>query len=98
MSYYFFAACLAVLALSFEASFRRAGNLSRNSELLGPAQRLALRRRALWPVGCGLICMLLGWIVLHFSQDKLVLYLIMLSASFLAGSFIGVIAGITKRV
>jgi len=98
MSYYFFAACLAVLALSYEVSFRRAWNLSRNSELLGPAQRLAVRRRALWPVGCGLISMLLGWILLHFSQDKLVLYLIMLSASFLAGSFIGVMAGTTKRV
>ena len=91
-------ACLIVIALSYEVSFRRAWKLSRNSELLGPAQRLAVRRRALRPVGYGLICMLLGWILLHFSQDKLVLYLITLSASFFAGSFIGVMAGTTKRV
>ncbi|QOZ45205.1 hypothetical protein XH89_18270 [Bradyrhizobium sp. CCBAU 53340] len=98
MSYYFFAACLIVVALSYEVSFRRAWKLSRNYELLGPAQRLALRRGALWPIGYGLICMLLGWVLLHFSQDKLVLYLIMLSASFVAGSFIGVMAGTANRV
>lgn len=98
MSYYFFAACLAVLAVSYGLSFRRAWNLSGNSELLGRAQRLAVRRRALWPVGGALICLLLGWILLQFSQDKLVLDLIMLSACFLAGSFIGVVAAITKRV
>lgn len=98
MSGYFLTACVIVVALSFEASFRRSRNLSRNSELLGPAQRLAVRRRALWPAGGGLICMLLGWIVLHFVQDKLVLYLIMLSASFLAGSFLGFMAGTVNRV
>ncbi|NLS67506.1 hypothetical protein E3H11_00775 [Bradyrhizobium brasilense] len=102
MSGYFLTACLIVVALSFEVSFRRSWNLSRNSELLGPAQRLAVRRRAMWPAGCGLICMLLGWIVLHFVQDKLVLSvtgsLMMLSASFFTGSFIGFMAGTVNRV
>lgn len=76
-------------------SLRRSMNLSRNSELLGPAQRRAVRRRAIWPAGCGLICMLLGWIVLHFVQDKLVLSvtidLTALSAAFFGGWFLGVI-------
>lgn len=98
MSGYFLTACVIVVALSFEVSFRRSWNLSRNSELLGPAQRLAVRRRTLWPAGCGLICMLLGWIVLHFVRDKLVLYLIMLSASCLAGSFLGFMAGTANQV
>jgi len=54
MSGYFLTAYLIVVALSFEVSFRRSWALSRNSELLGPAQRLAVRRRAFWPAGCGL--------------------------------------------
>jgi hypothetical protein len=41
--------------------------------------------------------MLLGWIVLHFVQDKLVLSvtinLTALSAAFFGGSFLGVIGG-----
>jgi hypothetical protein len=45
---------------------------------------------------------LLGWMVLHFVQDKLVLSvtgsLIMLSASFFTGSFIGFMAGTVNRV
>ena len=102
MSGYFLTACLFVVALGFEVSFRRSWNLSRNSDLLGPAQRLAVRRRAFWPAGCGLICMLLGWIVLHFVQDKLIvsvtINLTMLSACFLAGSFIGGMAGTLNRV
>lgn len=102
MSGYFLTACLIVVALSFEVSFRRSWTLSRNSELLGPAQRLAVRRRAFWPAGCGLICMLPGWIVFHFVQDKLVLSvmgsLIMLIASFFTGSFIGAMAGTVNRV
>jgi hypothetical protein len=101
MSGYFITACLIVVALSFEVSFRRTWNLFRNYQLAGPAQRLAARRRALWPAGCALICMLLEWIVLHFVQDKIVLSvtanLIMLSASFFTGLFIGVIAGATNR-
>ena len=90
-------AFLIVVVLSAVVSLRRSMNLSRNSELLGPAQRLAVRRRAIWPAGCGLICMLLGWIVLHFVQDKLVLsvtiHLTALSAAFLGGWFLGVIGG-----
>jgi hypothetical protein len=87
-----------VVALGFEVSFRRSWNLSRNYELLGPAQRLAVRRRALWPVGCGLVCTLLGWIVLHFVQGTLVLGLMWLSVAFLTGSVIGVMAGTANRV
>jgi hypothetical protein len=102
MSGYFLTACLFVVAMGFEVSFRRSWNLSRNSDLLGPAQRLAVRRRAFWPAGCGLICMLLGWMVFHFVQDKLVLSvtgsLMMLSASFFTGSFIGAMAGTVNRV
>jgi hypothetical protein len=90
-------AFLIVVVLSAVVSLRRSMNLSRNFELLGPAQRLAVRRRAIWPAGCGLICMLLGWIVLHFVQDKLVLSvtinLTALSAAFFGGSFLGVIGG-----
>ena len=97
MSGYFLTACLFVVALSFEVSFRRSRNLSRNSDLLGPAQRLAVRRRAIWPAGCGLICMLFGWIVLHFVQDKLVLSvtinLTALSAAFFGGWSLGLIGG-----
>jgi hypothetical protein len=102
MSGYFITACLIVFALSFEVSFRRSWNLSRNSDLLGPAQRLAVRRRAMWPTGCGLICMLLAWMALHFVQDKHVLSvtisLTMLSACFFTGSFIGFMTGTVNRV
>lgn len=45
--------------------------------------------------------MLLGWMVLHFVQDKLVLSvtasLMMLSASFFTGSAIGFMAGTANR-
>ena len=95
-------AFLIVVVLSAVVSLRRSMNLSRNFELLGPAQRLAVRRRAMWPAGCGLICMLLGWMVFHFVQDKLVLSvtasLMMLSASFFTGSFIGAMSGTVNWV
>jgi hypothetical protein len=46
--------------------------------------------------------MLLGWIVFHFVQDKHVLSvtgsLMMLSASFFTGSFVGAMAGTLNRV
>ena len=88
-------AFLIVAVLSAVVSLRRSMNLSRNFELLGPTQRRAVRRHAIWPAGCGLICMLLGWIVLHFVQDKLVLSvtinLTALSAAFFGGWFLGVI-------
>ena len=95
-------AFLIVVVLSAVVSLRRSMNLSRNFELLGPAQRLAVRRRAMWPAVGGLICMLLGSMVLHFVQDKLVLSvtasLMMLSASFFTGSVIGAMAGTLNRV
>ncbi|ANW03411.1 hypothetical protein LMTR13_27990 [Bradyrhizobium icense] len=94
-------ACLIVVALSYEVSFRRSWTLSRNSELLSPAQWLAVRRRAYWPAGCGAICMLLGWIVLHFIQDKPVVLvtmnLMMLILCFSAGWFFGALAGTVNR-
>ena len=101
MSVYFVTACLIVVGLSYEVSFRRSWTLSRNSELLSPARWLAVQRRAYWPVGCGLICMLLGCIVLHFIQDKLVVLvtmnLMMLIVCFSGGWFFGALAGIVKR-
>ena len=88
-------AFLIVAVLSAVVSQRRSMNLSRNFELLGPAQRRAVRWRAIWPGGCGLICGLLGWIALHFVQDKLVIYVTVnltgLSAAFFGGWFLGVI-------
>ena len=93
----YLAAFLIVAVLSAVVSLRRSMNLSRNYALLGPDQRLAVQRRAIWPAGCGLFCMLLGWIVLHFVQDKLVLsvtiHLTALSAAFFGGWFLGVIGG-----
>ena len=102
MSGYFITACLIVVALSYEVSFRRTWNLYRNYQLAGPAQRLAVRRRAMWPTGCGLICMLLACLALHFVQDKHVLSvtlsLTMLSVCFFTGSFIGFMTGTVNRV
>jgi len=47
--------CLSVRgSLEFRGVVSPIRNLSRNSDLLGPAQRLAIRRRAMWPAGCGL--------------------------------------------
>ena len=90
-------AFLIVAVLSAAVSQCRSMHLSRNFELLGPAQRRAVRLRAIWPAGCGLICGLLGWIVLHFVEDKLALYvtinLMAFSAAFFGGWFLGVIGG-----
>ncbi|WP_076865759.1 hypothetical protein [Bradyrhizobium mercantei] len=95
---YFLAACLIVVVLSFQVSFRRSWNLSRNSRMAAPAQRLAARRRALWPALCAMICTLLVLIGFDHVQDKLGLSattnLMMLGASFSSGWFLGVIAGI----
>ncbi|GEC51933.1 hypothetical protein ABIF38_008272 [Bradyrhizobium japonicum] len=97
---YFLAACLIVVVLSFEVSFRRAWILSRNSRGAAPAQRLAARRRALWPAFCALICTLLVLIGFDHLQDELGLSakanLMMLSASFFSGWFLGVIAGMDQ--
>ncbi|WLB07300.1 hypothetical protein QIH87_35220 [Bradyrhizobium elkanii] len=65
-----------------------------------PAQRLAARRRALWPAFCALICTLLVLIGFDHLQDELGLSakanLMMLSASFFSGWFLGVIAGMDQ--
>ncbi len=94
-------ACLIVIALSYEVSFRRSWTLSRNSELLSPAQWLAVQRRAYWPVGCGAICLLLGCIVLHFIREEPVvsvtMNLMMLILSLSTGWFFGALAGTVKR-
>jgi hypothetical protein len=90
-------AFLIVGVLSTGVSLRRSMNLSRNDKLLGPAQRLAVQRRAIWPAGCVLICGLLGWIVLHFVQDKLIvsvtIHFTAFSAAFFSGWLLGVIGG-----
>jgi len=71
--------------------------LSRNARWTAPAQWRAARRRAIWPAICGLFCMLLGCIVLHFVQDNLVLsvtiHLTALSAAFFGGWSLGLIGG-----
>jgi hypothetical protein len=94
---YFLTACLIVVGLSFEVSFRRSWNLSRNSRGAALAQRLVARRRALWPAFCALICPLLMLIGFDHVQDKLglsaTINLMMLSACFFSGWFLGVIAG-----
>lgn len=97
---YVLTACLIVVILSFEVSFRRSWNLSRNSRGAAPAQRLAARRRALWPAFCAPFCTLLGLIGFDHVQDKLGLSatanLMMLSASFFSGCLLGVIAGMDR--
>ncbi|MCC8941836.1 MULTISPECIES: hypothetical protein [Bradyrhizobium] len=94
---YFLTACLIVVALSFQVSFRRAWNLSRNSQWAAPAQRLVVRRRALWPGLCAAIFTLLVLIGFNHVQNELVhsatANLMMLGISFSGGWFLGVIAG-----
>lgn len=97
---YILSACLIVVVLSFEVSFRRSWKLSRNYRGAAPARRLAARRRALWPAFFALVCTLLGLIGFHHVQDKLGLSvaanLMMLSASFFSGWFLGVIAAMDR--
>jgi hypothetical protein len=61
-----------------------------------PAQRLAARRRALWPTICAGVC-LLGLLGFHHFQPEqettATTYLMVLVASFFGGSFLGVIGG-----
>ena len=94
---YVLAACLIVVVLNFQVSFRRSWNLSRNSRMAAPAQRLVARRRALWPALCAMICTLLVLIGFDHVQDQLGLSattnLMMLGASFSGGWFLGVITG-----
>lgn len=97
MSMYVLTACLIVIVLSFEVSFRRSRNLSRNAQWAAPAQRLVAQRRALWPALCAAICTLLVLFGSNHVQDKLGLSattdLMMLGASFSSGWFLGVTAG-----
>ena len=90
-------AFLIVGVLSTVVSLRRSMAISRNARWTAPAQWRAARRRAIWPAICGLFCMLLGCIVLHFVQDKLVLsvttHLTALSAAFFCGWSLGLIGG-----
>lgn len=93
---YFLAACLIVVVVSAVVSLRRSRNLSKNSQWATPAQRLAARRRALWPTICAGFC-LLGLLGFHHFQHEQELgpttYLMVLVASFFGGSFLGVIGG-----
>ncbi|MBJ7403924.1 MAG: hypothetical protein JHD07_11770 [Bradyrhizobium sp.] len=94
----YFTAFLIVVVLSAVVSLRRSRNLSSNSRGAGPAQRLAARRRALWPALCAAIFGL-GLLAFHHIQDKqefgpsVTLDLAAFTAAFLGGWFLGVIAG-----
>lgn len=94
---YFLTACLVVVVVSAAVSLRRSRNLSQ-PQWASPAQRLAARRRALWPTMCAGFC-LLGLLGFHHFQHEPELgptattYLMMLVASFFGGSFLGVIGG-----
>lgn len=94
---YLLTACLIVVVVGAAASLRRSRNLSQ-PQWATPAQRLAARRRALWPTICAGFC-LLGLLGFHHFQHEPELgptattYLIMLVASFFGGSFLGVIGG-----
>lgn len=93
---YLLTACLIVVVVSAAVSLRRSRKLSQ-PQWATPAQRLAARRRALWPTICAGFCLLglLGFH--HFQQPELgptaTTYLMMLAASFFGGSFLGVIGG-----
>ena len=73
-------------------------NLSRNARGAAPAQRLAARRRALWPAMCAAI-FALGLIAFDHVQDRqefspsVTLNLAAFTAAFFGGWFLGVIGG-----
>jgi hypothetical protein len=97
---YFLAACLIVVVVSAAVSLRRSRNLSQKLfQWSTPAQRLAARRRALWPTICALFCLLVLLGFYHFQTHEQELGLtvttdlMMLFASFLAGSMLGFIGG-----
>ena len=92
---YFLTACLIVVVVSAAVSLRRSRTLSQ-PQWATPAQRLAARRRALWPTICAGFCLLglLGFY--HFQPEQettATTYLMMLVGSFFGGSFLGVIGG-----
>ena len=96
MSGYFIAACLIVVALSYEVAYRRTGSLPRNLQgRLDRQQRLA----AMWPLFCAGIGAL-GLLGFHHVQGRqgygpietnYLLMLILLITSFFGGWFLGVI-------
>src|ERR1700688_3166956 len=93
----FLMACLIVVVVSAAVSLRRSRNLSQKLfQWSTPAQRLAARRRALWPTFCALFCLavLLGF--QHFQHEQELDPLMMLVVSFLGGSFLGVIGGMDR--
>jgi hypothetical protein len=92
---YFLTACLIVVVVSAAVSLRRSRNLSQ-PQWATPAQRLAARRRALWPTICAGFCLLVLLGFHHFQHEQettATTDLMMLVASFFGGSFLGVIGG-----
>ncbi|MGJ4883832.1 hypothetical protein ACQR1N_30160 [Bradyrhizobium sp. HKCCYLRH1073] len=95
----YFIAFMIVVVLTAVVSLRRSMTLSRNARGAGPAQRLAARRRALWPVFCAAIFEL-GLIGLSHVQDNqelgpsATIHLMALTAAFIGGWFLGVIGGL----
>ena len=93
---YFLTACL-IVVVSAAVSLRRSRNLSQKLfQWSTPAQRLAARRRALWPTICALFCLLVLLGFHHFQHEQettATTYLMALVASFLAGSMLGFIGG-----
>jgi len=68
---YILIACLIVIALSYEATYRWASNLFRDYQLASPSKRLAARRRAGLPVFCVGGLTLLGALLLRVSGLEL---------------------------
>jgi hypothetical protein len=89
---YFLTACLIVVVVSAAVSLRRSRNLSQ-PPWATLAQRLAARRRALWPTICAGFCLLVLLGFQHFQHEQELDPLMVLVASFLGGSFLGVIGG-----
>ena len=87
-----------VVVLSAVVSLRRSMNLSRNARGAAPAQRLAARRRTMWPLFCAAIFEF-GLIGFDHVQNKQELgspvatHLMALTAAFFGGWFLGVIGG-----
>jgi hypothetical protein len=96
---YFLTACLIVVVVSAAVSLRRSRNLSQKLfQWVTPAQRLAARRRALWPAICAGFCLLvlLGFHHLQHEQElgpTTTTDLMMLTVSFIGGWFLGIIGG-----
>lgn len=94
---YFLTACPIVVVVNAGISLRRSRSLSQ-PPWATPAQRLAARRRALWPTLCAGFCLLAVFGFHHFQHEPelgptATTYLMMLVASFFGGSFLGVIGG-----